>query len=375
MFNQRKSNELLKKHFNLGGLVSPTRKRELEESDDEDDQIGFDPPPELTPDVLSNTPIIRLTTPIRKKSPLPVKQEDLRIPDRDFFQSPEIPTITRSPVRSPVRSPTTPVIDVSDEDEVNERVNELISNPGDINYEKEKKEIKDLCLEAFRVKFNNLKINYPERGIEFPEGKALHKIHKIYHASIKDIYVNMNIGQMQLGYVICLMGFEFIAIKAFGIPMAGFTKMELKRMYKYSHLMIELGGEFYSVGGGGGKGPVSSLEWRIFSSFAWNVIIFLALKFLSKYLGGESMTEMIRSAVDKIMDNPVTVDNIENGTAADMMDNEGDIGGLFDGLIGGGGDITSLLANLGTNYTQKMESGGTGKSTSGGKKKRVIFNE
>ena len=148
-------------------------------------------------------------------------------------------------------------------------------------------------------------------------------------------------------------------------------------MYKYSHLMIELGGEFYSVGGGG-KGPVSSLEWRIFSSFLWNVVIFLALKFLAKYLGGESMTEMIRSAVDKILDNPVTVDNIENGTAADMVENEGDIGGLFDGLIGGGGgagDITSLLANLGTNYTQKMESGGGAKSSSGGKKKRVIFNE
>ena len=47
-------------------------------------------------------------------------------------------------------------------------------------------------MEAFRVKFSNLKVNYPDKKIEFPEGKKLERVHKAYHSHIKNIYVNMN---------------------------------------------------------------------------------------------------------------------------------------------------------------------------------------
>lgn len=357
------------KKYTLDSLITPTRKTAFEDSDAEDDEeVGFDPPPTISPDILSQTPIIRLTTPIRKK------EDEFTIPE---IREETIPTYTHSPRKSPRKphiTPTSPVVDISDEDEINERVAELIGFPGDQDYSKEPKTIKDICMEAFRVKFSNLKVNYPDRKIEFPEGKKIERVHKAYHVHIKNIYVNMNLDQIQLGYIMCLMVFEFLAIKAFGIPMAGFTKMELKRMYRYNHLMIELGESFYVNGGGpGGGGAKTSLEYRVGSSFIWNVLIFIGLKLLTKYIGGESMTGLIRGAVDKIVDNPITVENIESGTANQMQEEE-DIGGLLGDVMGNGSNITEILANLGTNFTEKMESKGKKKEPAR-KKRRVIFDE
>ena len=383
MFNKENSDAILKKHFGLKDLVTPTKRDAFRDSsDDEDDrEINFDPPPEINSDLLSQTPVIRLTTPIRKKNPKR-EREELEIPE--IRDEPAIPTINipkrvsprMSPRMSPIPSPTTPVIDISDEDEINEKVNELISNPGKQHYDKESRKIQEMCTEAFRIKYENLKMNYPERKIEFPEGRKLHRIHTTYHSIIKNIYVNMNLGQIQLSYILSLMALEFIAIKAFGIPMAGFTKMELKRMYRYNHLMIEIGESFYSTGGGVGGKP-EPLEWRIFTSFSWSIVIFLGLKFLSKYVGGESMTDVIRTAVDKVLDNPVTVDNIENGTAAAApagQESDG-LGGLFEGMMGGGdgGGFADILANIGTNFTEKMENKGGKKENKS--KRRVIFEE
>lgn len=357
------------KKYTLDSLITPTRKTAFEESDIEDDEeVGFDPPPMISPDILSQTPIIRLTTPIRKK------EDEFTIPE---VREESIPTYEQSPTRSPKRphyTPTSPVIDISDEDEINERVASLIGFPGDQDYTKEPKAIKEICMEAFRVKFSNLKVNYPDKKIEFPEGKKLERVHKAYHSHIKNIYVNMNLDQIQLGYIMGLMVFEFLAIKAFGIPMAGFTKMELKRMYRYNHLMIELGESFYVNGGGpGGGGAKTSLEYRIGTSFLWNILIFLGLKLITKYIGGESMTGLIRSAVDKIIDNPITIDNIESGEANHMQEEDG-LNGLLDGVMGNGSNITEILANLGTNFTEKMENKGKKKEPTK-KKRRVIFDE
>ena len=371
MFNKENSDDILKRHFGLKDLVSPTKRDKFEDSsDDEDDrEINFDPPPEISSDILTQTPVIRLTTPIRRKEK---KKEELEIPE--IKDEPAIPTINITPRRvSPIPSPTSPIIDISDEDEMNEKVNELITNPGKPNYEKESKKIQELCLEAFRIKFENLKMNYPERNIVFPEGKKIARVHASYHSIIKNIYVNMNLGQIQLSYILTLMALEFVAIKAFGIPMSGFTKMELKRMYRHNQIMIEIGESFYSTSGGSGGKP-EPLEWRIFTSFAWSIVIFLGLKFLSKYIGGESMTDVIRTAVDKILDNPVTIDNIENGTANQQSSDGGGLEGIFEGMMGGDGKgFTELLTNIGTNFTEKMENKGGKKDTKG--KRRVIFEE
>jgi hypothetical protein len=176
-----------KKNYTLDNLITPTRKTTFEDSEEEDDEeVGFDPPPVISPDILTQTPVIRLTTPVRKK------EESFSIPE---LKEDSIPTFKRSP-RKNITPQSSPVIDISDEDEINERVAELVSFPGDQDYSKESKSVKDFCLEAFKIKFSNLKVNYPDRKAEFPEGKKLERIHKIYHNHIKNIYVNMNLDQI-----------------------------------------------------------------------------------------------------------------------------------------------------------------------------------
>jgi len=394
MFNRgRNSDKLLEKHFGLSGLVSPKRNDNFDSESEEEEKVEFEPPPEIQPDILSRTPIIRMTTPIKKKDKITLRdpEEEEKEEEKEFLEVPEkpdifdIPTMIRTPTRSPIRSPAhSPVVDISDEDEVNDRIFELIGFAGNQNYERESKKVKEGCLEVFKIKFDNLRVNYPDRKITMPDTKNLNRLHKAYHSHIKAIYVDMNLGQIQLGYIMGLMAIEFLCIKAFGIPMAGFTKMELKRMYRYNHLMIELGENFYEANNQGGPGgPKSPLEWRMFTSFAWNIVIFMGLKFLSKYIGGEQMTDMVRGAVDKLLDNPVTVSNIENGTAQmeDMKtDSQDGIGSLFEGILSGGnggGDLVEMIANMGTSFTKKMENTNKEKkaSKSGPKKKRVIFTE
>ena len=338
--------------------------REEEEKEEEEKVDDFNPPPVIQDEdsFLAKTPVIKFTTPIRRKRE-PSDSEDVSFPS---IPAPNIKTMT-------------PLPDYSDNDVVNYRVKELINNGGEVNYDKEDEAVKEAVMSAFMVKYQNLTINYPEHTIIFPEDKSINIIHKHYHEVIKSIYVNMNLGQTQLAYILCLMVLEFVCVKALNLPMAGFTKMELKRMYKYNSLMIELGESMYSTGGG----KPAPIEWRIASTFLWNVVIFLGIKIISSYIGGESMVDIVRNVIDKMMDNPITPENIETGEAKNINSQQSDMGDMFGNLFGGGSgdgtsELTELISTLGTNFTEKMESGKkkeNDKGRGGGKKKsRIIFN-
>lgn len=329
-------------------------KEDLFQSDD------FEPPSiiEETPSIVEQTPVIKFRTPIRQKEPVkesPVKNNN------NFFVP---PTKQKQPIYA------SPVPDYSDEDDVNKRTGWLINNPADVLYDKEHDNVKESCFEAFRKKFDNLSLNYPDYNIIFPEKKSLNKIHKQYHEHIKNIYVNINLGQTQLCYVLFLMVLEFVFVKAFGLPMSGFTKSELSRMYKYNTLLIEIGESTYSTSYGG---TPASLEWRIFSGIAWNVIVFLGVKILSNYIGSEEMSDTIRNLVDGMFDNQINKSTIETGEANNLKDNS--MGGLFEGLGGSGDDgsneLISLISNIGTSFTENIEKGKTKKDRR--QKKRFIF--
>lgn len=295
-------------------------------------------------DPVDMTPVLKFITPIKRKIKTP------------------------SPFSKP--SFKTPVPDYSDEAALNKRVLTLINNSGDVNYDNEPQNVQDSCMDAFVIKYQNLTINYPDHNIKFPENKSVGTVHKHYHEVIKSIYVNMNLGQTQLIYILSLMVIEFLCVKVFAIPMSGFTKMELKRMYKYQSMMIELGEAMYPEGE---SGPPSPIEWRIASTFIWNIVVFIGIKIVSNYLGGEQMMDVIRNVVDKMLDNPITKDNIESGEAKNL-NNEGEdlLGNLFSSEEGTG-ELLDLISNLGTSFTKKMENNKGGGKPS--KKKRFIFND
>ena len=353
-------------------VTTPTRKSFLAKIAEQ----SVDPEPEKD-DITDPIIVEDFDETIGRISPIPIERDiDIpEVPSDTRPDSPHIPSLieTTKPVDTITRDHLSPIkmnyVDIDDEDDILERVNDLINDPGKIDYNLEQEEVRNACVETFKTKFQNLKLNYPERGIEFPENKSLNKIHDTYHSIIKSIYVNMNLGQIQLGYIIVLMAIEFVCVKAFNIPLAGFTKMELKRMYRYNQLMVELGENLYSAGTS--QWPI---EWRILGTLVMNIAIFIALKFLAQYVGGESMTDVIRNAVDKVLDNPVTKDNIEKGNIGGSGKTSDGLGGMMEGMMGSGdsGGIADLIASLGTGFTQKMENKSNKPKE---KKRRFVFED
>jgi len=370
-------------------VTTPTRKsflQKLAEESAAEEENNDEPPVEEKTTEQEQNIIIEddFDHSIGRISPIRIER-DIEIPniDTQLPKTPEIPTLEQEKEETPyvetiTRDHLSPVknnfVDIDDEDDIIERVNDLITDPGKIDYNLEQEEVRTACMETFKSKFQNLKLNYPEQGIEFPEGKSLNKIHDSYHAIIKSIYVNMNLGQLQLGYIIVLMAIEFVCVKAFNVPLAGFTKMELKRMHRYNQLMVELGENLYSVGSG--SWPI---EWRILGTLLMNIVIFIALKFLAGYVGGESMTDVIRNAVDQVLDNPVTKDNIETGSAgksAPSSTTASGLGSMMEGMMSGGngGGMADLIAGLGTGFTEKMEKSAKN-SAAQPKKRRFVFED
>ncbi len=330
-------------------LIITEENEDLFDTEGKDKKDDFEPPPLLNDET---TPVIRFMTPVRRKKK---KHDDEESEDGgpSFLPPEPIPVI-------PIR---TPQLDLSDDDDVNMHVRNLVSRPGEYNYDKEPEKVQNLCLECFKIKFQNLTINYPDYNIEFPEGKSLNKIHKFYHELIKSIYVNMNISQYETYYMLGLLAVELIAVQVFNLPMSGYTEAEMKRMYRYRSLLIELGESFYPDG----SGEQSSIEWRVFSSMGWNIIIFLAVKVLADWIGGEDMVDMVRQIVDQLIDNPITQDNIESGEAKNI--DSGNINMLGD--MFGGGDMKNIISGLGTMFTKNAE--GRGKKTKREKRERVVF--
>lgn len=84
------------------------------------------------------------------------------------------------------------------------------------------------------------------------------------------------------------------------------------------------------------------------------------------------MTEVIRNAVDKVLDNPVTKDNIETGVKTKETTSDG-LGSMMEGMLGGdGGGIADLITSLGTGFTQKMEKT---KKKAAATKRKFIFED
>ena len=324
----------------------PPPEPKKEEKDD------FAPPPLLTDE---KTPVIKFMTPVRRKRrdftepPLDDEDDDFPAPDPNSFV--------------PVR---TPQLDLSDDDDVNEHVKRLVSFPGEQNYDNEPEKIQELCEEMFRLKYQSLAANYaPKFKIEYPEGKSLNKVHKYYHEWIKTIYVNFNISQYETYYMLTLLVIEFVGVQVFGLPMSGYTESEMERRYRYRSLMIELGESFYPDG----TGEPASIEWRVFSSVAWNIIIFLAVKIIANWVGGEEMVDWVREVIDQLLDNPISKDNIESGEANDI--DAGNAAKISNLLGGDGGGMADIVTGIGTMFTKNIE--GKQRKRKDRKRERVVY--
>lgn len=322
--------------------------------------------------LLDRTPVFKITTPIRKK---PVERNE----EGTFKNIPKLPefNLIDTPVYNHRKHKVlTPKPDYSDEDVVNKRVVFLINNPNDVDYEKEDEKVTEICKEVFEVKYKNLAIHYPDQNIVFPEDKPLNKIHKKYHEYIKNIYITLNLPQTQLYYILSFFVLEFVLVKAFGLPMAGFTKAELKKMHKQNSLLIELGESFYSTSYGG---EPESLEWRLVKTLLWNIILFVGVKLITNYFDAEDLSDMVRGLIEKLTDSDISRDSIENGEHNSSKEEgfDGLIEELSNGAFSGSNanGLMDLISGIGTSFTEDIEKKNRSKRPKERRRKRAIFEE
>jgi hypothetical protein len=337
--------------------------------DTRNDTGDFDPPSlfsekkYVNSEFMEGTPVIKFMTPVKKnkRRVFDRREDDDEDDEDDEFKVPE--PVPFSPFRSPK-------VDLTDDDDINEHVRKLVSCPRQIDYENEPDKIKELCEEVFRSKIQTLRVHYPEYEPEYPEEKSLNKIHKYYHELIKSIYINMNIGQYETWYLIALLAAEVVFVQVFNIPFGGYTKSELKRMYRKKSMLIELGESWYPTG----EGEKSSIEYRLASDMFWNMLTFIAVKIMADWVGGDEMIETCRAVVEKLMDSHITTENIETGEARNIEENEGSLtDNILGNLTGMGGNLKDIIVEMGSQWTEKSsKDSGKGKKK---KKNTVVWGE
>jgi hypothetical protein len=256
----------------------------------------------------------------------------------------------------------------------------------------------------FRVKFGILRTSNTDMVIiDPPESSTLDQKHDMYEAYIKQIIIKMNCTQWKVYLVISFLVIEVFVIKVLGLNASGYTKSQLRIINRYDQLLAELGEKYYVAGTS--SWPV---EARLAGLALLNAVVFIGVKYLAGYLG-EGMAETVQDGLDNLLmggisSNTVTRDQygipippnvsgntnpllssiaqamnppscspsssphpaMNNSSNASPQENPlsgilSSLGGLFGGGGGNGGsDIASTIANLGTAFTQNMQSQNNG---------------
>ena len=225
---------------------------------------------------------------------------------------------------------------------------------------------------AFRSKFGILRASFSEWNIQDPSDEmTLDQIHDTYENYVRQIMISLNSNQYKTYLIGLFLAIEVCGIKFFGLDFRGYTMSQTKVMNRYNQLLIELGEKYYVQG---------NSTWPVEVKFIFmagvNAIIFVVIKYLSKYLGGDGMSGVIQGIIDKFMNSENTLSSQQNVARDDVgvpvipssnNDMLGGIVGSLGSMLGnsngssgsGGFDIGSLISNLGSAFANKPTSNST----------------
>ena len=232
----------------------------------------------------------------------------------------------------------------------------------------------------YKVKFGILRANYPQWSIpEIQDNLPLEQIHDIYEFYIRQIMISKETGNYKVYLVVFFMIVEVIGVKILKLNMSGYTMSQLKRMHQYDQLLTELGEKWLISGGS--NWPV---EARILLTATFNGVIFLGVKYLCNWMGVEGLSDTIQNFFDSMINGPENgVNNPQqqsyigpaapsqpapaptDSSAAPQGNPLDGIAGVFGNLFGGnkstgnsgggGGGIAETIAQLGTMFTNKVQ--------------------
>lgn len=204
----------------------------------------------------------------------------------------------------------------------------------------------------FTLKFRTLERNFGERWVNVDfENEPLEVIHAHYERYLRHIHICSSADNYRGYLLLYFLVLELVATRILGLPANGYTMAQMKSMTRYERLLLELGEKYYTPGGG--EWPI---EYRILFISLFNMVIFIAMNWLSKYIG-EGMSKAL---IDSIVGG--TTDSGSSGFLEGEEENSG--GG------GGGLDLNTILTGLGGLLGNNNGGGGVLGGLGGGKKEQ-----
>lgn len=283
--------------------------------------------PIVKPDLISFTEV---KTPV--VMPTVEKASLLDVPNTPAPQT--VPSTPRPP-NSPPRQTSAPSL--------TPKQNELDTKLAIPNYALMNNEQKAHFRAMFVAKFNILREAWPnQRFPEITPEMPLEEVHAQYDVFVKQIYVNQGADGYKVYLVILWLAIEAFLCKILKLNAGGYTVYQMNSMNKYQKLLIELGENDLKATGGVIAQSTWPVELRIFGLALINALFFIAIKWLSGFIG-ENMANNIMNTLSSYLSGG-------NGMqmAQEMLNNAPVPGGVPTPANNGAPfDIMSLVSNLG----------------------------
>lgn len=308
------------------------------------------------------TPRIRIREDIYKKTP--PKVDNLAIP-----HVPQIPHIKIQPIgeirgRSPAKSQQIIAPPVTIQPQQRSWFDSIQNNvpvfPQRPNYNMMTHEESSNMRTIFSTRFSLLRTSFPQWGVQIPEeSSSLDHWHDVYEGYVKQIVISMNKNTWKVYLVIFFFATQACCSKFFNIKMDGYALKQCVILNQYDQLLVQLGEKYYL------QGPSNwPVELSILSTACLHTAMFLAIKFIASYAGGEAAAESIHSVITQLLSgadlNTQVPQRDEHGlpsvpqpnTTGDIASSLGQLANNFlgngstSGAGGGGFNIQSFLTNI-----------------------------
>lgn len=243
---------------------------------------------------------------------------------------------------------------------------------GKPDYDSMSRDEKSKYMDEFVTKLRILKRSHPEFNFQdFPEGFTLNEIHDRYAGYVKEVVISLNCSQWRFYLVVMFLGLEAFGTKVLGLNMKDYTMSQLATINKYDSLLTEIGEKYY-VAGSSTWAP----EIKLMFMGASSAVVFIIIKYLTTYVGGDSMAPALQRAVESLMAGSFSTtssnslpsnipappgmhqtESAQQNTAPIQPGGGLDIMGMLSGFLGGnagggaaGGGIAEMMAKAGSAF-------------------------
>lgn len=340
---------------------------------------------------------VRVIAMDKKKPPIKPRKKD-RDSSEDFIK--QSSPVTVNPVKISASPMGVNKLEMAKPTIAPETVQPIGTN-GKPDYDSMSRDEQSKYMNEFLVKLGILKRSHPEFGFQdFPEGMLLTEIHDRYASYVKQVVISLNCSQWRFYLIVGFLALEAFGTKVLGLDMKNYTMFQLESINKYDALLTEIGEKYYIAGS-----SAWSPEVKLLFMGASSAVVFIIIKYLTTYIGGESMAPTLQRAIEGIINGsfsgntasslpssvpaPPGMQQTETPQQSSIPVQAGgglDIMGMLNGFLGGGsapgggagGGIAEMIAKLGSSFinngsSKNSDKGGDTKETQTAPRRKPRF--